>query len=901
MQKAILQLPTEIQMELINDRQKYDLRSDYLHALLFVLKELPKSLACSDTFLTVNQFQKIKSAVEVISDIGITPCLLPGVGINLKKVDSQNNGGLQKSLTEFQKYTQLSHCINILVDCYKEVALRPALINEIGSIIAALLQLSHVPLMKPIPDDKLIDQADKQDVQFKMTFALYKQLMNDQKEFSSKLQYIIDECPKSVIMKYMLIILGLPNAPNWLRKHTRKYLIEQIMQPNGVMSLMLAMCEDTLDIGTHWDKIDTAAKLITIPHTSYSNSYYDSICPQLIDILSSRNIQHGPTIANCCFTALYDYNPDICKEKIVRVICAPLLVEKPNIDGSSVEEKECELTKCIENLSNCFVSTEAKFKQLPCTVIAEVAVPLFYLYTVARRGVSVLKKKVGELLLHLLQEKELRENIFSVFLDHDNIKCSYNFGERLSFTFGPSGGFIISKEKEKPSQEELADSLFDLVHMSKPLSSSLFSYLLKSLSSLTDIRATNSGSCLVATEHTVWKKITAAKLLCQLGNTSAIQEAQIENPESLLIFIKSLFHQETDNVKSKQLIDSEDDNFEILYTSLILVKIVLTGTKKPKKWEPFDDLAQFLNNRFKETSSEVSSLIQEVLSLIKLRGHPKRKHYEDLSVDNESIDEFEKALNNLADPLLPVRGHGLISLTRLIEASNTTALAKKSVLLCFFQENLKHDDSFIYLAAVNALTALAMKFPADVVEILVQEFINMPQRNLTTEVSSENRAKLGEILVKVTKGLGDMAPVYKNILINAFLCSTRDEDPLVRSSSLSCLGELCKVLGFRLGHMTIEVLYCIGCIIKTDKAPECRRAAVLVVTLLFRGLGKAVLTDIAKDLVDIYRGLKNLRDNDNDSVLRLHAQLALEELDDIVRDFLFAKPLLEKKIVMELS
>ena len=83
----------------------------------------------------------------------------------------------------------------------------------------------------------------------------------------------------------------------------------------------------------------------------------------------------------------------------------------------------------------------------------------------------------------------------------------------------------------------------------------------------------------------------------------------------------------------------------------------------------------------------------------------------------------------------------------------------------------------------------------------------MPQRNKNGDISPETRAKLGEILVKTTRSLGDMAPAYKSILINGFLCGTRDSDDLVRASSLSCLGELCKVLGFRLGNAITEVNY----------------------------------------------------------------------------------------------
>lgn len=85
-------------------------------------------------------------------------------------------------------------------------------------------------------------------------------------------------------------------------------------------------------------------------------------------------------------------------------------------------------------------------------------------------------------------------------------------------------------------------------------------------------------------------------------------------------------------------------------------------------------------------------------------------------------------------------------------------------------------------------------------------------------------------------------------------------------------------------------------IVKSDKAPECRRAAVLVVTLLFRGLGKDTLSSLGDNLVNLYRALKHLRDEDIDPVLQLHAQLALEEIDLIVQDFLIKPCKLQKKI-----
>lgn len=50
-----------------------------------------------------------------------------------------------------------------------------------------------------------------------------------------------------------------------------------------------------------------------------------------------------------------------------------------------------------------------------------------------------------------------------------------------------------------------------------------------------------------------------------------------------------------------------------------------------------------------------------------------------------------------------------------------------------------------------------------------------------------------------------MAPKYKALLLNTFLFGIKDDDYLIRASSLSNLGEICRVLGYKLGTTISEV------------------------------------------------------------------------------------------------
>jgi hypothetical protein len=95
-------------------------------------------------------------------------------------------------------------------------------------------------------------------------------------------------------------------------------------------------------------------------------------------------------------------------------------------------------------------------------------------------------------------------------------------------------------------------------------------------------------------------------------------------------------------------------------------------------------------------------------------------------------------------------------------------------------------------------------------------------------------------------------------------------------------------------------LVCVYAIITTDKAVEVRRAAVTVIRQLFVGLQSEMLAFLKEDILPIYRTLKEIYYNDKDDVMRLQAQLALEELNENMTNFVFPNPELhfEKKIVM---
>ncbi|KAJ7372782.1 Transport and Golgi organization protein 6 [Desmophyllum pertusum] len=303
----------------------------------------------------------------------------------------------------------------------------------------------------------------------------------------------------------------------------------------------------------------------------------------------------------------------------------------------------------------------------------------------------------------------------------------------------------------------------------------------------------------------------------------------------------------------------------------------------------------------------------------------KTKLQEETSSSNaaETSAEFDEAFAQLCDPLLPIRGHAIMKLASLIHHRHPKAVDTTDTLLKIFLEQLTHDDSYIYLAAIQGLVSLADVRADTVIPQLAREFASCRKEaaDITTRTtkgvnekgyykpdekestgssrparSPELRMKLGEALVKATRNCGELVPRYSQHLLPALLSGVKDPEPLVRASSLSNLGDVCQLLRFSLGVVVNEIFSCVSAILKTDKSAEVRRAAVLVLTLLLRGLGKSIMEVLSSTLKQLYQLLKIVESTDADHVTRLHAQVALGELDVITRDYLFPKPSFTKHI-----
>ena len=140
-----------------------------------------------------------------------------------------------------------------------------------------------------------------------------------------------------------------------------------------------------------------------------------------------------------------------------------------------------------------------------------------------------------------------------------------------------------------------------------------------------------------------------------------------------------------------------------------------------------------------------------------------RKREED---DPQEI--YQKALKLLQDPILPVRAHGLLLLRQLMSsrprASTPTAdAALVPAIMSIFLQSVQEDDSYIFLNAVQGLSAMVDAFGKEVLGSLLETYTsNLSASSVGTLSKQEVDAKVrvGEALGQVIRRCGEALGVY---------------------------------------------------------------------------------------------------------------------------------------------
>ncbi|CAH2239913.1 jg2648 [Pararge aegeria aegeria] len=790
----------------------------------------------------------------------------------------------QLTLSDEQKYKILVTCTDFLHRSYNVPVLKNIIITfHLIDYLAALIQLAFAPLKKPGVYPK-----------FTMSQEMYDELNSERQKYVEIYEYLVNNCFQPMLMKELLMLQNVTDqkCPLFVKRVIAKELSRRLIASGGLLSLIRCFIDNQdMDTALDWKKVEMICKIVSTKHGNMDESeYLTNITYQLKHIFAINNVKYIITAVSCLIS-LYDKYKNVehvqnLVNEIFYTLNYDVLTSKSSFPGTVILTPQ-EIEHSLQILYSCTSMSQA---HMPPELITPNLYILFHLRMKCTK--NEMKLKITNIILkalELCENTEMCDLLKKLLFGQINAKEAdvlieeYKAGLTVKY---------VNSHVEYPEDEAVINfvEIFNSTE-NNTLISNLFEACLQIFVDISSERLanTNTDTLLSSDDEPTLLKSNDEKyariltILSEISMTPKVMKVLKENPLIVINFVQSILLNNIDNTTD-----------ECQTIALVLLNTILSNTNKAHSLE--DKLHSFIPNLEKLCNSDsayIKILCKESMSLIKSE-YPKA-----------TDSAFEEALSNIFDNLIPMRAHGIIELSKLIDKTDPETISKRHYVLCLLQEQLKDPDSYIYLSTINCIAALALHCTDDVLSVLCKEYLNVSidHHNIESKENenkaAELRMKIGDIIVKVTKRLNEMAVVHKNILLNTILCACRDEDPLIRASALSNLAEIALILNYKIGSIIYEVLLCIWSIIESDKAIECRRASVMVIASLLKGLGNETLVELKENLLPIYRTLNKLyKDTNEDPVLRLHAQLALDELNDIVKQFLFTELPIEKEISM---
>lgn len=149
------------------------------------------------------------------------------------------------------------------------------------------------------------------------------------------------------------------------------------------------------------------------------------------------------------------------------------------------------------------------------------------------------------------------------------------------------------------------------------------------------------------------------------------------------------------------------------------------------------------------------------------------------------LEVYQQALKLVQDPILPVRAHGLLMLRQLVVPPRTAGKSSLSstsaadfdhpevdpalipAILDVFMQSVQDDDSFVFLNAVQGLSAMVDRLGRNILIRLMNVYAGerdseslVQQASSISKTELDKRLRVGEALEQVVRRCGDALPAY---------------------------------------------------------------------------------------------------------------------------------------------
>lgn len=174
----------------------------------------------------------------------------------------------------------------------------------------------------------------------------------------------------------------------------------------------------------------------------------------------------------------------------------------------------------------------------------------------------------------------------------------------------------------------------------------------------------------------------------------------------------------------------------------------------------------------------------------------------DMHSKSSEFTKFKHILSDISsEPYTTV--YGIMNIIKLIRAKDEETCSNAHVILVLSLKLLKEaEDSYIFLNCIKLLIALFDILGGTVLDALAAEY-HFDIDSDTADI--DFKLKIGETIVKVIQGLGEMCFNYKDLLLNCFLRGIYNKNDEFRTSNISNLGVVLRILSYQVHHFFHEV------------------------------------------------------------------------------------------------
>ena len=827
--------------------------------------------------------------VAALCDHGVCPVSMKTDIVRFQDCPAQRNLELLKVLTIMRSFVQDNFYGSLVLSKY------------LGILIAACVQILYGPnnpgrIIKQNKVPLLVQKSRTIDIEFVRSFL--DELLYKSPKVASEI--ISLQLPK-----------GTSKPPLWLLAVTNDLMRLQVLRPNGVLSVARQLFEHYGNILPYEDQefCDKVSTVILAPPRTKPEEYVTNIIEQVSVLLQDlsdlklrqqflrlyKNLVHKFT-ADHAELAFNIYWTKIFEP------CITWTADSDHVSSGSqtlLSEREAFLwLNRLETIANLGLLQNNLSEKLNTEFLR----PLLFLYHHVYRGISPQKSTL------LIVIKELAGSSASWSLPvFEFLSADLAKNRNVFWGNGESGGFLLRTQSELPrsanpgisldpndilgSNDKIVEVTIKILKSLPPgrddqLSDFFHDLFRDVISSVSEPeRAGNflDGPADLHQFQVSLRKGLLLELLCQ-----TFGQKLLKNTTQTIALLKLIIVQKSEN-PSMEKDELLTISFGILSTYM-RDEIELTESDKTE----IKSLLEPLNHINKTSgNNEIANLANDlricIATKVNVESLPTLLKQDSANTASEAVS-LPDIIKDLGDPLIPSRAHAIIQLGKQFAAKNPVVMENVELLQKILLENLTHNDSYVFLAAVKCLGQISWCNTQTILDRITGEILNASRKE-------DDRAKCMEVLVNIVKITNEMLPRYESQIFNCLLkCVGHQESEIMRVSSLGCLGDLCKVCRYGILCHIQEIIDVCERTLVEDQSLLAKKGAIVVIANFIESQDKTLFHELERETLRIYRLLKKVVALQCDEEVQHRALQALGVLSGVVREFMFPKTRIQHEI-----